>query len=82
MRTLSKTGRIETVSAADRLVPHFNGPRPGIRYFKCDDCGHEWLEPSRDVSSPSGDDCKECGVWCGARPASTEEFDRLWKWTK
>ncbi len=53
-------------------------PRPGFRHFKCDECGREWLYPSRDVESPSGEDCT-CGAWIHPRPATTEEFDRLYK---
>ena len=55
-------------------------PRPGFRYFKCDECEDEWMAASRDVDSPSGDECA-CGVWVHARPATTAEFDRLRKET-
>jgi len=34
--------------------------RIGWRYFKCPECGNEWLLPTRDCFSPSGEDCK-CG---------------------
>lgn len=52
-------------------------PRPGFRYFQCDECHHEWIEPSRDCTSPSGDNCPKCGCWCTAAEATTEQYDRL-----
>lgn len=33
----------------------------GVRFFICEECGHEWLEASRYCFSPSGDHCEECG---------------------
>ena len=33
-------------------------PVPGMRFFKCDECGYEWKEPSRDCLSPSGEPCQ------------------------
>lgn len=32
-------------------------PVPGKRFFKCDECNHEWIEPCRDCLSPSGSTC-------------------------
>jgi hypothetical protein len=52
---------------------------PGVRYFRCDECGKEWLDVSRDADSPSGESC-DCGEWVFASRATTEQFDRLWKW--
>jgi hypothetical protein len=40
---------------------------PGYRYFKCEECGHEWREPSRDCTSMSGEPCsnEECtDIFC------------------
>ena len=30
---------------------------PGYRFFKCDECGHEWTSKSRDWTSPSSESC-------------------------
>jgi hypothetical protein len=49
---------------------------PGIRYFKCYDCDHEWIEISRDRTSPSGEHCK-CDAFIGAVECDTATFDRL-----
>jgi hypothetical protein len=37
--------------------------RAGWRLFKCDECGVEWQTTSRDIYSPSGEDCVCCGAW-------------------
>lgn len=58
-------------SGALKIAPH-----PGFRYFRCDGCEHEWIEPSRDATSPSGEDCR-CGEWCMASEATTAQYDRL-----
>lgn len=55
-------------------VPQLRGP--GFRFFRCGECGNEWIEPCRDRDSPSGESC-DCGEWCGATPATTEQYDRL-----
>ena len=39
------------------------GSRSGWRGFSCQDCGEQWRETSRDIYSPSGDDCRCCGAW-------------------
>lgn len=51
---------------------------PGFRYFRCGECGCEWMKPSRDATSPSGDECSECGDWIMASEATTEQYDRLY----
>lgn len=38
-------------------------PAPGIRHFQCPKCKVTWDEPSRDITSPSGDECVNCGEW-------------------
>ena len=42
--------------------------RAGWRLFRCDDCGQQWQETTRDIYSPSGVDCGCCGAW--VRPFS------------
>jgi hypothetical protein len=37
--------------------------RAGWRLFRCDECGQQWQETSRDIYSPSGVDCACCGAW-------------------
>jgi hypothetical protein len=37
--------------------------RAGWRLFRCDECGQQWMETSRDIYSPSGVDCACCGAW-------------------
>lgn len=37
--------------------------RAGWRLFRCEDCGQQWQETSRDIYSPSGVDCACCGAW-------------------
>lgn len=37
--------------------------RAGWRLFKCDECGEQWQTTSRDIYSPSGEDCVCCGAW-------------------
>lgn len=51
-------------------------PKPGVRYFKCESCSKEWIDVSRDVSSPSGDSCW-CGAWVSPVEATTSQFDTL-----
>lgn len=36
-------------------------PVPGYRFFKCDTCGNEWRERSRDCETMSISDCIGCG---------------------
>jgi hypothetical protein len=40
-----------------------NLSRSGWRLFKCDECGEQWKTTSRDIYSPSGEDCGCCGAW-------------------
>lgn len=37
--------------------------RSGWRYFECSECGHKWEWPTRDHTSPSGEDCPKCNSW-------------------
>ena len=37
--------------------------RAGWRLFRCDECGEQWQTTSRDIYSPSGEDCVCCGAW-------------------
>jgi hypothetical protein len=39
---------------------------PGYRFFKCDECGHEWTSKSRDWTSPSLELC----------PISEQDYDK------
>ena len=64
-------------SIGARQMSEQRKPSPGFRFFKCEECFREWVSPSRDVQSPSGDEC-DCGSWVSPRPATTEEFDRLY----
>jgi hypothetical protein len=50
--------------------------RPGINYFKCDDCGREWIDTTRDVGSPSCESCT-CGASVTPEEATTEQFDNF-----
>lgn len=34
--------------------------RQGMRSFMCDECGHDWIEASRDCLSPSIETCPKC----------------------
>lgn len=59
-------------------------PEPGYRYFRCLDCEHEWVQHSRDKTSPSGEECPKCyendalvAPWCMATIATLEEIARL-----
>lgn len=47
-------------------------PVPGYRRFVCDECDHEWWEPTRDCRSPSGEFCpvEDCGAF--AHPHGAE----------
>lgn len=38
--------------------------RRGWRHFHCSECEHRWKWPSRDVFSPSGENCPRCYEWC------------------
>ena len=54
-----------------------NGERgPGIVYFKCDDCGAEWIEATRDSQSPSSERCY-CSQTVQPVLATTAQFDSL-----
>lgn len=33
---------------------------PGWTYYRCEDCGNQWAEKSRDCCSPSGSSCENC----------------------
>jgi hypothetical protein len=46
--------------------------RAGWRFFTCDECGEEWKETSRDMFSPSGVDCQNCGAWSRPNRHTTE----------
>jgi hypothetical protein len=30
---------------------------PGFKFYRCEECGHEWTEKSRDCKSPSMSTC-------------------------
>ena len=59
-------------------------PIKGIRVFDCPGCGHSWEEGSRDMHSPSGDECPECEEWVSAVPkregqqCDCEGHQRMW----
>lgn len=38
--------------------------RRGWRHFHCGECDVRWKWPTRDVLSPSGENCPSCHVWC------------------
>lgn len=38
-------------------MKHLKDWGPGYRFFKCDECGHEWREKCRDWTSPSISTC-------------------------
>lgn len=38
--------------------------RQGWRFFKCEECGYNWKETTRDHFSPSGECCPKCCGWC------------------
>lgn len=49
---------------------------PGIMYFKCDECGADWIEAVRDNRSPSSEVCF-CSQTVQPVTATTEQFDSL-----
>lgn len=93
IKKISKTtaeAYADEVQETARLMREKHGP--GFRYFKCDECGNEWISASRDRNSPSGEQCigmmdedpgvfclRLCTEWVMATPATTEQYDRLHK---
>lgn len=51
-------------------------PIPGFNYFKCEECGEEWIDSTRDIGSPSGDSCY-CGNNVVPECATTTQYDNL-----
>ena len=47
--------------------PDTQGPTKGVRVFDCS-CGNSWEEESRDMHSPSGDECPRCEEWVSPVP--------------
>ena len=49
--------------------------RKGWRIFRCDECGYDWAEPTRDRFSPSRECCPLCQVL--TTPIRSLEDDKL-----
>jgi hypothetical protein len=60
----------EVIKEAEELskhldkMPEFREPISGWRMFTCIVCSQIWEETSRDIHSPSGVECANCGDWC------------------
>ena len=50
--------------------------RRGWRYFECEECKHQWTEPSRDCRSPSLEMCPKCHD-CEVYPISYQPDPKL-----
>lgn len=48
---------------------------PGWTYYRCDECGFQWSEKSRDCQSLSGSSCEECGEF-----ASPSGYETHFEW--
>lgn len=49
---------------------------PGKRYFRCE-CGNRWVSHSRDMMSPSGEECSKCDEWVSPHSFRQEQVMKM-----